>query len=133
MYIAVPPVIRLALPFARFIVASVTIIDGKLNFVVNIPLNNPSKAPSKRPIRIATGIETPDVSNFDTTIPVKQATPPIERSSSPEIITKVTPIATMIITADCLTIFIKLAAAIKVLFKHVKIIHNTAITPNKPI
>ena len=125
--------IRLALPFARFIVASVTIIDGKLNFVVNIPLNNPSKAPSKRPIRIATGIETPDVSNFDTTIPVKQATPPIERSSSPEIITKVTPIATMIITADCLTIFIKLAAAIKVLFKHVKIIHNTAITPNKPI
>ena len=77
--------------------------------------------------------ETPVVSNFDTTIPVKQATPPIERSSSPEIITKVTPIATMIITADCLTIFIKLAAAIKVLFKHVKIIHNTAITPNKPI
>ena len=111
--IAVPSVSRLAIPVVRFIMASVATMDGKSNLAINAPEMIPHTPPKKTATSTATAMGKPFTISNPAITDVIHATPPMEISMSPAIITKVAPLATIIITADWRIMLVIFAAEIK--------------------
>ena len=117
-----------------FIVASVTINAGSLNWVMITPLKNPSSVPIKIPSKIATGMGMPLLTIKPTvSVPETATIAPTERSMPPKIITRVMPRARKTLLETCRSTVIKFSVVRNTGDTIDKITHKTSNTNIMPI